>query len=502
MKSRILLPALFALSMTAYGQNLSREVLYRMAGDERLAATTEHFIDFTSDGKKFALLTQKGGYEGNMTLVFNGKRIPVGYITKTGSQTGCIYADAFPIYMGYINVNEPDGYIFKFTLNKKDAYGNEAVEFWVNRRGNMEGPYDYVWFEEEEHERGASRSPVYRYTLAGRVYENRDGKISPFMKTVRLPGDAYKAYGSDVSILSSNGRVVKLNASSNYIIAGDNYMNQDSNGLYLNGERISSSSRIWLFAVNAKGDYAYAEFTSSGTTPFDESKKYRIIKNGSTVGNVQATGIGSISEFHVADDGNLSFIIEGYKDGKNYARLYRDDLSVAGEYSDIISYVHLGRNSYALSYKKDNDFYIETDKEVFGPYDGTGRFDNGIKYDGRHYAFKYYLDGVWHLKTDKMDVVADAYYFALTENGDCVYSAGGREYRNGVELEKPAPNSLDVGGHSFFFDYGYDYVVIDGRRHGNAIPFKYRYDKDRNSFEWYCMENKGKDLVCYLYSLD
>ena len=59
---------------------------------------------------------------------------------------------------------------------------------------------------------------------------------------------------------------------------------------------------------------------------------------------------------------------------------------------------------------------------------------------------------------------------------------------------------MDVNGHSFYFSYDYDYVVIDGQRFGKAFPFEYRYDKDKNAFVWYCLE--GRDLTIYEYALD
>lgn len=53
--------------------------------------------------------------------------------------------------------------------------------------------------------------------------------------------------------------------------------------------------------------------------------------------------------------------------------------------------------------------------------------------------------------------------------------------------------------HSFFSDYAYEYVVIDGQPVGKSPALYAWYNKSSNSFVWNSIE--GKELVVYEYML-
>lgn len=72
--------------------------------------------------------------------------IPYGRIMEGDRYLPAAGGDA---YLCYLNVNETDGYILKFNIEKKSSNGNDEYEWWVNRGGKMEGPYEYVWCDEE-----------------------------------------------------------------------------------------------------------------------------------------------------------------------------------------------------------------------------------------------------------------------------------------------------------------------------------------------------------------
>lgn len=72
--------------------------------------------------------------------------IPYGRIMEGDRYLPAAGGDA---YLCYLNVNETDGYILKFNIEKKSGNGNDEYEWWVNRGGKMEGPYEYVWCDEE-----------------------------------------------------------------------------------------------------------------------------------------------------------------------------------------------------------------------------------------------------------------------------------------------------------------------------------------------------------------
>lgn len=60
--------------------------------------------------------------------------------------------------------------------------------------------------------------------------------------------------------------------------------------------------------------------------------------------------------------------------------------------------------------------------------------------------------------------------------------------------------NIEVEGHTFYAHREYDYVVIDGQRIGGSATFDCRYDKDKNAFVWYCIEDR--EFVVYEYALD
>lgn len=442
------------LSVGIAAQNPTRKVLYTLHANERIVSN-EHFIQCHADGYRFALVTEDMTTLRN-TLVFNGKRIPYGFIIDGGRS----YVPAMPTneynwnYLGYIDVTEPDGYILHCALKSKRGDGTDKYEYWVNRGGKMDGPYEYVWFDADDDE---LKSKTYHYVLADRVYDNVDGKVIPSKGIFKMPYYYASVVHNENSedrntYISVNGVIEKFfGGYRDLYIKGNNYIVMTKYGWYFNGKKVSSGAKVNHSNVlwNDKGDYAYVHKSDF---------EYYIVRNGV---QINEKGYKEITKLYLTEDGDMAYCY----DNKIHLPGMIEDTELKCKY--ISSFIYCDGGRYALRYVDDNyDRYVKTDKAEYGPYDG---YIGDIK---------------------------------IAENGDCYYEVSSQQYCNGKKLENSGRKecNMDVNGHSFYFSYDYDYVVIDGQRFGKAFPFEYRYDKDKNAFVWYCLE--GRDLTIYEYALD
>ena len=442
------------LSVGIAAKNPTRKVLYTLHANERIVSN-EHFIQCHADGYRFALVTEDMTTLRN-TLVFNGKRIPYGFIIDGGRS----YVPAMPTneynwnYLGYIDVTEPDGYILHCALKSKRGDGTDKYEYWVNRGGKMDGPYEYVWFDADDDE---LKSKTYHYVLADRVYDNVDGKVIPSKGIFKMPYYYASVVHNENSedrntYISVNGVIEKFfGGYRDLYIKGNNYIVMTKYGWYFNGKKVSSGAKVNHSNVlwNDKGDYAYVHKSDF---------EYYIVRNGV---QINEKGYKEITKLYLTEDGDMAYCY----DNKIHLPGMIEDTELKCKY--ISSFIYCDGGRYALRYVDDNyDRYVKTDKAEYGPYDG---YIGDIK---------------------------------IAENGDCYYEVNSQQYCNGKKLENSGRKecNMDVNGHSFYFSYDYDYVVIDGQRFGKAFPFEYRYDKDKNAFVWYCLE--GRDLTIYEYALD
>lgn len=515
----IFIAILSVLSGNVSSQNPTRRVLYTMNQGEWIVCY-EHFVGFYADGYKFALVVTDEPTQRN-TLIFNGERVPYGRIARTAPEkkyvpSQSIAEDTYDDYLCYLDVNEPDGYILKCVVKCENSGEKDRYEYWVNRGGTMEGPYEYVWCDEEVDDE-APKSKAYHYVLADRVYDNVDGKVSRSKGIFKMPY-YYSAYARNEkydqrnTYISVDGVIKRFDGDCELYVNGDNYIvcNHEQGNLYFNGEQKVGGKRIidGEVCLNGKGDYAYISQ--------DYDDKYHIVKNGVRLNNKGYSSVGSMAlkkALYLTENGDLAY---AYQEESGIWRIHLPGVDKDAEYRQIANFIYLDNGRYAFMYSDEdrsanNSWYVKTDKSEFGPYNLYILF-SGILYDGgEHFAFTY-CDGKGgnYVKTDKTQYGPYNNNYPLLEkitDSDCYYSVGIGEFCNGTML-KPDTNEdtttsergLDIGSHSFYFNYGYDYVVIDGRRFGKAVPFEYRYDKDKNAFVWYCIE--GSELVVYEYALD
>lgn len=462
----IFIAILSVLSGNVSSQNPTRRVLYTMNPGEWIVRD-EHFVGFYADGYKFALVVTDEPTQRN-TLIFNGERIPYGRIARTAPEkkyvpSQSIVEDKHDDYLCYLDVNEPDGYILKCVVKCENRGGEDKYEYWVNRGGTMEGPYEYVWCDEEVDD-DAPKSKTYHYVLADRVYDNVDGKVNrskgvfamPYYYSIIARNEKYDQRNTYISV---DGVIKRFDGQGRLYVNGDNYIFVDcEDALYVNGERKSAGRKSWKdmiqnVCLNGRGDYAYVCL---------QEGRYHIMKNGVRLNNEDYSYVGGL---HLTESGDLAYV---YEDEDRTYRIHMPGKDEDAGFKDVGSFIYLDDGQYAFTYSDDGEhgkknWYVKTDRAEFGPYDRR-----------------------WNDRIERY------------EDGDCYYRFDYAAYCNGVKQENGT--GLDIGSHSLYFNYDYDYVVIDGCRFGKAAPFEYRYDEDKDAFVWYCIEDR--ELVVYEYALD
>lgn len=510
----------FFFSVDVAAQNPTRKVLCTLAPNE-VIMYDEHLIQCKLDEYRFAFvvtdtLTQKS------TLIFNGKRIPLPWSRVTESSM----AD----FIGYIDPTLPDGYVIK----ERDRDG-----YYVNRGGKREGPYERIWWSKDWDWRTKWNHPVsYHYVLANKVFENKGGRIRTSTITKVL----------DYGVVAYNGTVRKLNDQAWPDVKGRNYIYRTKDGhWYLNGKFITGKEIHGLY-VNDRGDYAYTVYGEHANISQgkNDSKPY-VVKNGVRVTDGKEfarcyclTESGELV-YQTANKLYLPGVPEGielqpnahifdfyYHDSSHYAFMFHGDgyyikisgMTDRGPYYPARDLRYLDNGRYAYVYgktKTSGEMYACIDGLELGPYSYIGdvRINSAGKYlfCYRPADSKSEYDYTCIRTHDGDYGPFDAIYtdIKFSENGDYSFRfiKNGVDYlnENGVVTTIPSTwgyigysISMDVNGHSFHSEYGFDYVVVDGQRFGKAPALECFYDDPKRVFRWYSIENQ--ELAVYEYALD
>ncbi len=463
------------LTTDIHAQSPVRNVLYTFTRNEIMACGEHHIIQHQLDRYRFAFLVKDTVTEKH-TLIFNGKRIP-------------LYGDwGYTLWsMGYLNVNEPDGYI----IMDSDEKG-----YYVNRRGQKEGPYEWARWEEDYD--SSNPDMIYHYVLAGRVYDNINGRVrkSQGIFVMMSSGD-----DSDTRYISVNGKLDQVSGYGRLIVRGNHYAYINNKGiLYFNGRMIYTVSNIKGAAINKKGDYAYY-YNMEQQIP----ARYYIGKNGVKLNEEAYLGI---NDLYLTEDGEVAY---AYRKGNCWS-VHIPGVEESTGYDYVENFIYLESGNYAYTYRKDGKYYVrikgQTDK---GPYDNRCR-DLRINEKGQ-FIYGYQLNELNHNFFVKInnneygpfDYVTNiklseegCYSFSFEKASKCYTN------NNGTITQVDDGSYIDIdsddGNHSFYSDYTYDYVVIDGQRVGHSPAIKGWYDKDKHAFVWNSIE--GNELVAYEYKLD
>lgn len=439
-----MVPLLFCLD--TFAQNPTRKVLYALE-------TNEVMEECRLDGHRFALLV-RDTLTGGGALVFNGKRV--------GS-----FDSFFDCDLGDIDVNDPDGYGFIYADDKG---------YYVNKGGNREGPYEYVaWTGGND----------YRYVLAGRVYDNVNGRACTSQGVFDL------GYFAGSSHIAKNGKSVESDG--RVWTSGKNYAytsrSKDCISLWINGQCVDTRSSIEGVRINARGDYAYCYYD-------DDAGMWHVVKNGVRIDREGYRT--SARALHLTEDGEVAYMADN--------KLHLPEMEEEAEFDDMKDFTYFDSGRYAFVYYAAGvgEYYVRIkNQEDRGPYKYVGF----LKTDPNGSFMYSYADDKSHnyyVRTDKSEYGPfDNVFSGYIRNGDYGFdcSKDGEAYNclNGTMSETNAFN-METERHTFHAHRECDYVVIDGQRMGNSAAFKCHYDKDKNAFVWYGIE--GRELAVYEYALD
>lgn len=474
------------LSVSLWGNPLERRVIYTLLPGEVLSSG-EYIVNYSLSGSKFALITydaQAGVYK----FIFNGK------LVETFENMEFIYN------LGYIDVNKPDGYIIRT---------KRGDDYYVNRGGKLEGPYEYVFWGyskeyEDQYRAGVKIYPMsttYHYILANRVYENRDGKLRKSEGFYKLGN----IYGNEDFYVAANDQLVSvprdgwLYSNEHSYVYVTNTSDIYKSGLYFNGHSIDSADEYDLDEIrfNDRGDCAYS---------YRNDNAWYVAKNGTVINGPDDFPAQSLN---LTSTGEVAYI------SNIWESLHLPGMPVNNTFEEVRDLVYLDSEHYGFSYKQNGKWFVRIKGQLDrGPYDGVEKLTLN-----RNGKFAYlYIDEVQrnYVRTSVGEYGPfDGLYdnIEITDNGkySFMYVQDGQYYQfDDGKIVKHYPDlygqerwdciDIEENGHSFYSYYQYGYVVIDGVRVGNSAALQARYDKKRNAFVWLSLEEQ--ELVVYEYGLD
>ena len=159
---------------------------------------------------------------------------------------------------------------------------------------------------------------------------------------------------------------------------------------------------------------------------------------------------------------------------------------------DELDGIEFNKNGFIYVYRNGEQDFININGRRSKGYIDIHALD--FKKDGT-YSYRYIEKDGW-IYENKNGIVKRTQNRKIPEY-TYVYTSGHRLFENSTEkYELISSNNK----HNFYTNYRYDYVIIDGKRYGNAPAIKAWYDYTNNTFAWNAWEDK--DLVLYELQLD
>jgi hypothetical protein len=227
------------------------------------------------------------------------------------------------------------------------------------------------------------------------------------------------------------------------------------------------------------------------------------------------------------------YFTESGKYAFRYKENEKEHVNINGAESrgyDNVRDLHFAKSEkYIYEYQENGKWHVNTNGAESRGYDDI---ENLYFTESEKYAYKYKENGKWHVNVNgrdsgSFDESCKLIMLANDDNGNVYYpNDNGKIYKNdnGQETEylssmlwrdrEPAffgnlnydegrPPALEIYStgreHSLYSSYGYEYVVVDGKRHGHSPALYAWYDKTKNAFVWNAVE--GRELVLYEYKL-
>lgn len=292
LKKNLSLLFIFTVAMCAFAQNPKRDVVFMLNPNEAIHGNEYYLLQNFNQNRFSCLIYNTSTYEN--TFVFNGKRI----------QT------APWILVQYLNVNEENGYIISYYKRTENG-----IEWYINNKGNVEGPFDTVWFDDDYD---------YCYALAGRSWGHKNGRNELIQEKKRT----YCGYYENTW----------------YVYDDVQYREYD------NVEHLRLTEKF------KNGRYAYY---------YKENGKYYANINGHIYGAYDGIYVDGGSPFYIDNDGNFGY--RYYLQGTVYKkRNTKEEIVCFGRHSylsDIEIHTTNNNHSFYSSYEYE---YVVIDGRPFG----------------------------------------------------------------------------------------------------------------------------------------
>jgi hypothetical protein len=535
--------ALFAGSMNAQDTNAKRTVLFTLGANEEIHCR-EYFVLQQVNQNRFACII-KNTVKDTYTFVFNGKRI------VTGDRR--VSFDNIHIDVHYLNVHEENGYAVEYSLQDmgyanikgkvygpfdesendgkdflvfaKDSEGNTDCNrfyyrktedgnhnYYIHYNGTKEGPFDGICFPEKI---SAYADCEYLYLLAGKWYAHYSNSANKMTSLIRCYVDIKNGkWYVNINGRDSKGyddvRDLHFTESGKYFYS---YYENGKKYVNINGAESSGYEFVNYLRFTENGKYAYK---------YQENGKWYVNINGA-----KSRGYESATSLYFTESGKYAY---PYKEnGKWYVNINGKE---SRGYDNVSWGLYFTESEkYAYKYKENGKWYVNINGKESRGYDDV-HWSFHFTESGK-YAYSYKENGKWHVNVNGRDSVSydeSCELIMLTEddNGNIYYPNNeGKICKNdnGQETEylsrmlwgftRPAffgnrnydvgrPPALEIYSigreHTLYSSYEYEYIVVDGKRFGNAPALYAWYDKAKNAFIWNAVE--GKELVVYEYKLD
>lgn len=523
--------ALFLLiAYSSNAQTLKRTVLYTLAQNEKMVyeiGQNRFIVEPSENGYKFATIIENKKDNQNSLLIFNGKKFPI-----------ILWQEP------YFNVQKANGYGFSFIKNNQT---------YINLSDTIYGPYEKCDIFYQDGEVG------YSYKLLGKWYEYFNGNISgPYIGSspnsqrneyslkindkyayvykesndkqdyyVNINGFSFGPYlNNQLAEPENSTPKVELFANGKYSI---HYLKDDPYGLGEGGLYVDFNGKMYgPYEHNPFIPYSYTE---DGSFIYWYSKEWMeeyINLNDSIFGpfqdirDVVITSKKNYGYYFARDDYKTPEIDMYYVNINNkefgpysFAPKYGLKLLENG----MFAFDFVQKSNMISQGKEIYNNYININGPIFGPYDDL--FDYEI-FEKGEYFFKYVKDNTVFVNINgnikkQLDVDFDSLYvscdFLNKKNEIC---ANNEKKINNFNLYgvwggyQPEFSVISNDSkHQLIYNeepeekgvaFKYNYVVVDGKKYGKALPVTASWYEERKSFVWSSIE--GKDFVAYELTYD
>ena len=471
----VLLIPYFKMSHAQTNQT-KKEVLLTL-GKNEILISDEYYVSQKLDKNHFACMVEDT-ISNKQSFIFNGQRVFSG--------------EPYSFTVLDFDVNSKNDYKIRFKENDK---------FMVKCRGRVEGPFeDVVGYKSRLYYVNLDKVPEkfdYFYQLADRWYSSYKGEITQLEPKSR---ETWSSYGTIRTKVLENGK---------WMHVLEVYSGNDSQKFVTEDSIVNFGGSLENLAIiYLKNGRYYFKFDDKTSAPFNadhlnsreynnsniyvsgSNYMYTYKKDGKTFininGNISAPITGGVRNAKILPDGSYVYAIYNAK---------KCNIVINGKRSsdmDELDGIEFNKNGYIYVYRNGEQDFININGRRSKGYIDIHALD--FKKDGT-YSYRYIEKDGW-IYENKNGIVKRTQNRKIPEY-TYVYTSGHRLFENSTEkYELISSNNK----HNFYTNYRYDYVIIDGKRYGNAPAIKAWYDNTNNTFAWNAWEDK--DLVFYELQLD